>query len=205
MFRLPVAGVLVVAWVLCASLPVFADEPQGGEPANDRSAPAGSSDLQPQAVRLPTVWVIGAAPADASPQSTEISDASLYRPGAHHVGQSLLEIPGISAVERGAGQTEPVIRGLGWERITTTSSGVPMFGACPARMDPPVSYLRNVAVTDAIVVRALGSVTHGPGGTGGRVIVKNDYQRPADAPDGFSGMPPGWACWTCVPPSKAHA
>ena len=54
-----------------------------------------------------------------------------------NVGEILAEMPGVSALKRSASGTEPVIRGLGWERVSTQIGSLPLYGACPARMDPP--------------------------------------------------------------------
>jgi iron complex outermembrane recepter protein len=89
--------------------------------------------------------------------------------------------PGVSAVTRGADASEPVIRGLGWERVSTRVGNHPVYGACPSRMDPPATYIPASSVEAVEVVLGLPSVTLGPGGTGGKLIVRNDYDRGPDA------------------------
>lgn len=104
-----------------------------------------------------------------------------------HVGEALTEIPGVSVVRRGASATEPVIRGLGWEKVSTQVNGLPLYGACPARMDPPLTYVRSYTAENVRVVKGLGSVTYGPAGSGGRILIDTDYERDPDAPDEFDG------------------
>lgn len=104
-----------------------------------------------------------------------------------NVGEALTETPGVSAVRRGASATEPVIRGLGWERVTTQVDGLPLHGACPARMDPPITYVRSYAPEEILILKGLASVTHGPAGSGGRIIINTDYERDGGAPPELGG------------------
>jgi iron complex outermembrane receptor protein len=89
--------------------------------------------------------------------------------------------PGIAAVRRAANAAEPVIRGLGWERVQTQVNGLPLSGACPARMDPPACIVNRCAVRRASVIKGLASVTLGPAGTGGRLDLSTDFDR-GDSP-----------------------
>ncbi|MFP5212612.1 MAG: TonB-dependent receptor domain-containing protein [Acidobacteriota bacterium] len=102
-----------------------------------------------------------------------------------NVGDLLDDLPGVNAVRRGASSTEPVIRGLGWERVQTQVGPIPVFGGCPARMDPPIGYLQPDKIQKVTVVKGVPSVTLGPGGTGGRIVVSTDYERDPSAPDEF--------------------
>jgi len=104
-----------------------------------------------------------------------------------NIGEVLDALPGVSVVRRGAGATEPVIRGLGWERVQTQVGPVPVYGGCPSRMDPPVTYLLPDSAQDVTVVKGVPSVTMGPGGTGGRIMVSTDFQRDPHAPPEVRG------------------
>jgi iron complex outermembrane recepter protein len=104
-----------------------------------------------------------------------------------NIGEALDALPGVSVVRRGASSTEPVIRGLGWERVQTQVGPVPIFGGCPSRMDPPVIYLLPDSVQDVTVAKGVPSVTLGPAGTAGRVTVSTDYKRSSDAPPEIHG------------------
>jgi len=96
---------------------------------------------------------------------------------APNLAVALETIPGVSGVRRAQSAVEPVIRGLGWERVQTQVNGLPLHGACPARMDPPATVVAASSVRDVAVVKGLASVTLGPAGTGGRVMVSTDYDR----------------------------
>jgi iron complex outermembrane receptor protein len=96
---------------------------------------------------------------------------------APNLAVALETIPAVAGVRRAQNAVEPVIRGLGWERVQTQVNGLPLHGACPARMDPPATVVAASSVSDVSVVKSLASVTLGPAGTGGRVMVSTDYDR----------------------------
>lgn len=109
-------------------------------------------------------------------------------PGAPVVNaaEAVTLVPGVEAVRRGAQAAEPVVRGLGWERVTTQAGCHPMYGACPSRMDPPATQLTPESLDSIRVIKGVPSVTLGPGATGGRVILDTDYDRGAQAAPGYT-------------------
>jgi len=96
-----------------------------------------------------------------------------------NLAEAITDIPGVSGVKRSHSAVEPVIRGLGWERVQTQVDGLPLYGACPGRMDPPAMILQPETVQEAYLIKGIPSVTLGPAGTGGRVMVSTDYERGA--------------------------
>ncbi len=86
-----------------------------------------------------------------------------------NLGKELMDIPGVYGHSRAADAMEPNIRGLGFDRITTTLNGLPLFNGSPERTNSPVVLLGPVAVDSLRVVKALPSVTDGPATTGGRI------------------------------------
>ncbi|MBW2273382.1 MAG: TonB-dependent receptor, partial [Deltaproteobacteria bacterium] len=100
---------------------------------------------------------------------------------ARNVSEGLTEIPGLSGVKRGANGVEPVVRGLGWERVPIQVQGLPVSGAGPGRMDTPATFFGPSAIQKVEVVKGLPSVVIGPGGTGGHVNISTDFERPADS------------------------
>jgi iron complex outermembrane receptor protein len=96
---------------------------------------------------------------------------------APNVSVALVKLTGISGVQRSLNSYEPVIHGLGWERVQTQVNGMPLYGACPARMDPPSFLISSSVAQEVAVTKGLSSVTLGPGGTGGRVDVSIDNDR----------------------------
>jgi iron complex outermembrane receptor protein len=145
---------------------------------------APGQERQPQEYLLEEV-IVTAEP--TPPQAEKISTETLESGRFTNVGQAVAELPGVSAVRRAASSIEPVIRGLGWERVYTQMDHLPIFGACPGHMDPPITYGRSHATEELVVIKGVPSVTLGPGGTGGRIIVKTDYERKPDVPSQLDG------------------
>ncbi|MCK8600961.1 TonB-dependent receptor domain-containing protein [Desulfoferrobacter suflitae] len=131
--------------------------------------------------------IVITAPPIEEPLKEKITKNALDFGTYVNMGEVLEAVPGVSAVRRGASATEPVIRGLGWERVQTQVGFVPIYGGCPARMDPPVTYLQPENFQDAEVIKGIPSVTLGPGGTAGRVMVSTDYKRSPEAPPQLGG------------------
>lgn len=100
---------------------------------------------------------------------------------APNLGVALGTVAGVSGVRRSQNAYEPVVRGQGWERVQTQVNGMPLYGACPARMDPPSCCVTPSAAFGVTVVKGLASVTLGPAGTGGRVNITTDFDRGAGA------------------------
>lgn len=94
----------------------------------------------------------------------------------------LATLPGVSFASRGPHGGEPVIRGLGWERVKTDFNGLSLHGACPSRMDPPASHLHGAAAQNIDIDVMAPSVTHGPGGLAGRIRVDTEIQWNPDQP-----------------------
>ena len=106
---------------------------------------------------------------------TEAPERETYTSGRlANMSLAFATVPGVSGVRRSQNGYEPVIRGLGWERVQTQVNGMPLQGACAARMDPPATILNGDAAAAATVVKGLASVTLGPGGSGGRLVVSTD-------------------------------
>jgi iron complex outermembrane receptor protein len=108
----------------------------------------------------------------------EILDEGPLEMGQHaNIAMALEVVPGVSGARRSLNAYEPVIRGLGWERVQTQVNGLPIYGACPGRMDPPATTVAKSSVQEVAVVKGLSSLTLGPAGTGGRLVLSTDYDR----------------------------
>lgn len=124
------------------------------------------------------VVVIGDLPSSDSATLDRSVVASGRSP---NLGLAVRSIPGVEGVRRGPNAAEPVIRGLGWERVRTVIDGIPLHGACPARMDPPASTISSGLVQRVDVIKGLAPVSLGPPGTAGRISIATDYDRGATA------------------------
>lgn len=158
--------------LLLALIPfaLYADEPETPDPLGNQ---------------LETIVVRAPAQIPASQHLTQaemLDDARNLDAG--HVAAS---IPGISSAGASIDAPEPSVRGLGWERVTTQVDFLPIYGSCPARMDPPTVYLTPESIDNLTVVKGLPSVTYGPGGTGGRVMARTVADPTLQALNGTSG------------------
>ena len=140
-------------------------------------APGASGDTETHT--LPETHVIEKR---VEAETEQVSPEALRSGRFSNLGEAVTEMPGVSGVKRAHSAVEPVIRGLGWERVQTQVDGLPLYGACPGRMDPPAMILQPETVREAYVVKGVPSVTLGPAGTGGRVMVSTDYERSGGAP-----------------------
>ncbi len=115
-----------------------------------------------------------------------LSDGDLRDRRGDNLAENLEQLPGVAAVRRAPSAAEPVIRGLGWERVQTILGAVPLYGACPGRMDPPATYLGALSTESVTVFRQGGGAFGGPGGTGGTIMAKPDYERRPGDPNGVT-------------------
>ncbi|WFB37093.1 TonB-dependent receptor [Kiritimatiellota bacterium B12222] len=90
--------------------------------------------------------------------------------------KSLTNVPGVSMRSVGGNFGEPVLRGLGWERVTTQYNGLNLYGACPSRMDPPINLFSAFSLESVSVELGLPSVTQGPLSTAGRILLDSSLE-----------------------------
>jgi iron complex outermembrane receptor protein len=113
--------------------------------------------------------------------TTPLTQEEMLNDGRNlNAGHVVEQISGVSSARASMDTPEPVVRGLGWERVTTQVDFLPLYGSCPARMDPPAVYLSPESIENLIIVKGLPSVTYGSGGTGGRVMAQT-VPHPAEA------------------------
>ncbi|MFC1672618.1 TonB-dependent copper receptor [Pseudomonadota bacterium] len=89
-------------------------------------------------------------------------------------GSFLKSIPGIDAVRMGGHGLDPVIRGQQQEQLNIISDGAFVYGGCPNRMDPPAALTAIETYDSVTVEKGFQSVRHGPGGSGGTVILERN-------------------------------
>ncbi|PCI41320.1 MAG: TonB-dependent copper receptor [Rhodospirillaceae bacterium] len=111
---------------------------------------------------------------------------------AADVGDFLRSIPGVDAVRMSGHGLDPVIRGQQQNQLNVISDGAYMFGGCPSRMDPPASLTSIDSYDSVTVEKGFQSVRHGPGGTGGTILLERkrpalDDQKPYQVKFGIGG------------------
>ena len=89
----------------------------------------------------------------------------------------LKTIPGFSAVRNGGSNGDPVLRGMFGSRLNLLSNDGGMPGACPARMDNPLSYVAPETYDSLTVIKGPQTVLWGPGASAGTVRFQRETPR----------------------------
>lgn len=88
-------------------------------------------------------------------------------------GDYLRNIPGVTSGRMAGHALEPVIRGQSRNQLNIITDGAFLEGAGPNRMDTPAAFA-DIDTADVVIVhRGYQSVQHGPGGSGGTVIIEH--------------------------------
>ena len=89
----------------------------------------------------------------------------------------LKTIPGFTAIRNGGSNGDPVLRGMFGSRLNLLSNDGSVPGACPARMDNPMSYVSPETFDELVVVKGPQTVLWGPGASAGTVRFSRDTPR----------------------------
>lgn len=129
---------------------------------------------------LDTLVVTSAAP--SSPLNW-VTDPRLPRqPVPASDGADYLKtVPGFSAIRNGGTNGDPVLRGMSGSRLNILSNDGSLIGACPSRMDNPLSYIAPETYDRLTVIKGPQSVRWGAGASAGTVRFERDMPR-FDAP-----------------------
>ena len=113
-------------------------------------------------------------PADNIPgaELLTIDDLPTGLPG--NLAEELAELPGISMNQRGAFSGEPMIRGMGFDRVATSLNGLPLPNGSPTRTHAPITQFGGILQQSVQLSRFLPSVTLGPPATAGRIDLVNE-------------------------------
>jgi iron complex outermembrane recepter protein len=163
-FAAPRASCLAVAVLLAVPLLASAAQPPGEATAST----------------LDRVVVIGVRP--DSPLTFETDPRLPRQPVPASDGADYLKtIPGFSAIRNGGSNGDPVLRGMFGSRLNVLGNDGAMPGACPARMDNPLSYVSPETYDRLVVVKGPQTVLWGSGASAGTVRFERDRAR-FDAP-----------------------
>lgn len=117
---------------------------------------------------LDAVIVTTAAP--VSPLTFETDPKLPRQPVPASDGADYLKtIPGFTALRNGGTNGDPVLRGMFGSRLNLLTNDGSMPGACPGRMDNPLSYVSPETYDRLIVVKGPQTVLWGPGASAGTV------------------------------------
>lgn len=154
----PVAVLVLLAGPIAAGESWAADDPRDAAKDNDP---------------LATVVVTGVVP--QSPL-TFVTDPKLPRqPVPASDGADYLKtIPGFGAIRNGGTNGDPVLRGMFGSRLNILTNDGSMPGACPARMDNPLSYVSPETYDRLVVIKGPQTVLWGPGASAGTIRFERD-------------------------------
>lgn len=136
-------------------------------PAHDDGADAS--------ITLETVVVTAAAP--VSPLTYVLDPRLPRQPVPASDGADYLKtIPGFTAIRNGGSNGDPVLRGMFGSRLNLLTNDGSMPGACPARMDNPMSYVSPETFDRLVVIKGPQTVLWGPGASAGTVRFERDAE-----------------------------
>ena len=111
-------------------------------------------------------------------------ETELPRSVPGNLTEKLSELPGIEMTQRGAFSSEPMIRGLGFDRVATVFNGMKLPNGSPTRTQAPVSQFAGIAGRKLHIASFIPSVTLGPPVTGGWIDL--EYAPEWSLPEGTS-------------------
>jgi len=118
--------------------------------------------------------VIEQGAADVGASTVVIGGEPMMSTPAADGGEFLRSVPGVTAGRMGGHGLELVIRGQSQNQLNIIDTGSHTYGGCPNRMDPPAATAGISRADKIIVERGYQSVTNGPGGSGGSVILERE-------------------------------
>lgn len=89
----------------------------------------------------------------------------------------LKTVPGFAAIRNGGTNGDPVLRGMFGSRLNIVSNEGTLIGACPARMDNPLSYIAPETFDRLTIIKGPQSVRWGAGASAGTVRFERDTPR----------------------------
>ncbi len=152
---------IVLAWIGTGLL-----RAQPTLPAND------------EPVRLDQVMVLG----DGVPGLFDAATAS-SQGLPPSLATTVADIPGLTMYHMGAAAADPLLRGLGSDRVVTTLDGLPLPNASPTRTASPLALIGGGLVAGFDVSKSVPSVTLGPPANAGYVALGLAPGNGASQPD----------------------
>lgn len=129
-----------------------------------------------QAVLRPAEEIIVEADRGEIGLGVQINSATLAVNTPDDVGDFFREIPGTSAIKKGAFCCDPVIRGTTGEQLNLqVDNGIKVVGGCPNRMDPATAHMQSEDLAKIEVINGPYTVRFGPNMSG---LVNMVMQKP---------------------------
>ena len=89
----------------------------------------------------------------------------------------LKTVPGFAAIRNGGTNGDPVLRGMFGSRLNIVSNEGNLIGACPSRMDNPLSYIAPETFDRLTIIKGPQIVRWGAGASAGTVRFERDTPR----------------------------
>ncbi|MEO6170369.1 MAG: TonB-dependent copper receptor [Lysobacter sp.] len=157
----------------CLSFAVFSALACMPAHADDRSTDGPAA---PEPFDFQQLVVTSARP--ATPLTFETDPRLPRQPVPASDGADYLKtIPGFTAIRNGGTNGDPVLRGMFGSRLNLLSNDGAMPGACPSRMDNPMSYVSPETFDSLVVVKGPQTVLWGPGASAGTVRFSRDREQ----------------------------
>lgn len=138
------------------------------------------------ALAFPRAFAADPPLADAAPESpSEIITVNGVRrriSSSPDVTELFRRSLGFSSYSAGGVSALPVLNGMADDRVATMVDGVRIAAACPNHMNPALSYIDPDAVSTAVAIAGITSVSDGGDSTGGTIEV--DRKEPIFAKSG---------------------
>ena len=138
--------------------------------------------LAPVALAAELSPTVVTAVAPSSPLTVVTNPKDPRQPVPASDGADYLKtIPGFTAIRNGGTNGDPVLRGMFGSRLNVLTNDGAMPGACPARMDNPLSYVSPETYDRLTIVKGPQTVLWGPGASAGTVRFERDtphFERP---------------------------
>lgn len=142
-----------------------------------------SFHMKPDIGALKEVIISKTAQPQSVKNSEKVNQSYIQEAYAGSLAKSLEKLPGVNAMEIGAGTSKPIIRGLGFNRIAVTENGIKQEGqqwGADHGLEIDAFNAENVEV-----VKGVGAIEYGSDAMGGVISINNES---VPAPDSFSGQ-----------------
>jgi iron complex outermembrane receptor protein len=146
-------------------------------PAVLRAQPA--KPAEDELVRLDKITVWG----ESVPGWLEAGSARSGWNVPSNLAATVETIPGLAMHHMGAAASEPLLRGLGSDRLVTTLDGLPLLNASPTRTASPLALIAGGLTAGLEVSKSLPSVTLGPPANAGYIELSQTDDGKADRTD----------------------
>ena len=133
-----------------------------------QTVPPGGDETIP--LEKLTVW------GEAVPGLLDIVPGQLQWSVPSSMAASAASVPGLALHHMGAAAAEPLLRGLGSERVITTLDGLPLPIASPTRTAAPLALIASGLPAAIQVTKSLPSVTLGPPANAGYIALSSAVQ-----------------------------